>query len=193
MTIYIDVQHMGDPIKKGRMGAAFGDKISETEAFFTSLYAFWMGMRLRELGHEVINMSDGTYPSRHERVNEYDQRNVGGPKSIYIAAHLNAGGGSYSAMFYHHQSTHGVALAKAMNAKIKERTDISSVKAIPSCSEDWTKNAFYCIKNVGRPIAICAEPLFLDNPSHQKLLNIDGMYAIGFAMADGIHEFLEAQ
>jgi len=60
MTIYIDVQHMGDPIKKGRMGAAFGDKISQTEAFFTSLYAFWMGMRLRELGHEVINMSDGT-------------------------------------------------------------------------------------------------------------------------------------
>ena len=115
-------------------------------------------------------MSDGTYKSRHARVNAYDERNTSGKPSIYVAAHLNAGGGSYSAMFYHHQSASGVDLAKAMNAKIKERTDISSVKAIPSCNDDWTKNAFYCIKGVGRPIAICAEPLFLDNPSHQKLL-----------------------
>lgn len=193
MTIYIDVQHMGDPDKKGRMGAAFGDKISETEAFFTSLYAFWMGMRLRELGHEVINISDGTYSARHERVNEYDKRNTGGETSVYIACHLNAGGGAYSAMFYYDGSTKGSSLANAINAKIKEKTDITSVKSIPANIHDWTKNAHYCIKSIGRPIAICAEPLFLDNPSHQKLLNVDGMYGLGIAMADGIHEFLEAQ
>ena len=136
-------------------------------------------------------MSDGTYANRHDRVNEYDQRNAGGAPSIYIACHLNAGAGSYCAMFYHHQSSNGAALSKSINAKIEERTDITTAKAIPSNNEDWTKNAFYCIKGVGRPIAICAEPLFIDNPSHQKLLNIDGMYAIGFAIADGIHEFLE--
>lgn len=191
MTIYIDVQHMGDPIKKGRMGAAFGDQISQTEAFYTSLYAFWMGMRLRELGHEVINMSDGTYKARHARVNAYEERNEGGPPSVYIACHLNAGAGSYCAMFYHHQSSNGRALSKSINAKIEERTDITTAKAIPSNNEDWTKNAFYCIKGVGRPIAICAEPLFIDNRNHQRLLNVEGMHAIGFAMADGIHEFLE--
>ncbi len=194
MTIYIDVQHMGDPVKKGRMGASFGSKISQTEAFYTSLYAFWMGMRLRELGHEVINMSDGQYSARHARVNEYDKRNAGGDTSVYVACHINAGNqGKYSAQFYDQRSSKGLYLAQAINNKVGKIPQLRITKNIPCNSEDWTKNAFYCIKGVGRPIAICAEPLFIDNPVHQELLNVEGMYILGEAMANGIHQFLEDQ
>ena len=195
MTVYIDVQHMGDPIKKGRMGAAFGDQIDQTEAYYTSLYAFYMGMSLRERNIEVINISDGTYAERHARVNEYDQRNSGSPTpSVYIACHINAGGGAYSAEFYDSRSTQGSLLASAINEQVATQVkQIKITKTIPSNSSDWTSNAFYCIKGVGRAIAITAEPLFIDNVEHQTLLTVDGMKKLGEAMAVGIYDFITAR
>tara|TARA_R100000654_G_scaffold73709_1_gene106857 strand:- start:12287 stop:12871 length:585 start_codon:yes stop_codon:yes gene_type:complete len=194
MTVYIDVQHMGDPVKKGRMGAAFGEDINQTEAYYTSLYAFWMGMYLRQRGHEVINISDGQYKDRHARVNYYDERNRNSDTpSVYIACHLNAGGGSYAAQFYDSRSATGKILANLMNEGLLNLPQIQSVKSIPCHNEDWTKNAFYCIKRIGYPVAICCEPLFIDHPPHKELLTVDGMKKLGEAMALGIHNFLELQ
>jgi len=65
-------------------------------------------------------------------------------------------------------------------------SEIRVVKKIPASPSDWTKNAYYTIKGVNRPVAICSEPLFIDCDAHKVLLTIDGIHRLGAAMALGI-------
>ena len=67
-----------------------------------------------------------------------------------------------------------------------EISSLDSVRKIPATPEDWTKNAYYTIKGVGSPVAICSEPLFIDNAQHQELFNYEGMSLLAHAMAKGI-------
>jgi N-acetylmuramoyl-L-alanine amidase len=39
---------------------------------------------------------------------------------------------------------------------------------------------------VGRPVALCSEPLFIDNKEHQKLLSEGGIGRLAEAMVNGI-------
>jgi hypothetical protein len=64
--------------------------------------------------------------------------------------------------------------------------EIDVVKKIPCSPADWTKNAYYTIKDVGRPVALCSEPLFIDNTEHQKLLSEGGIGRLAEAMVNGI-------
>jgi len=186
--IYIDVQHTGQAKRPKSMGASIGDKMEEQEAYWTSLYAFFCEMRLRELGHNVIRISDGSYKTRHDRVNWYED-NYPQERSVYLACHINASGGRTSIMFYDQRSTKGKQLAQCMADSMSELTQISSSKIRPCHTEDWTKNAFYTIKNVGKPVAICVEPFFIDNPTHQELLTYDNIKRVGELLADGIDKW----
>ena len=112
--IYIDIQHIGKPNRPHDMGASFGDRPEETEAYWTSLYAFYLEMRLKELGYPVMRLTDGSYQDRHDRVNQYERNRSLATPSIYIAAHINAGGGDYACMFYDHRSSRGQDLAIAI-------------------------------------------------------------------------------
>ena len=85
--IYFDIQHIGKPHSRNDMGASIGDKPEQTEAYWTSLYAFFAEMKLRSLGYECMRLSDGFYSSRHERVNSYASGNT--EPSVYISCHIN--------------------------------------------------------------------------------------------------------
>tara|TARA_R110000765_G_scaffold84023_2_gene162820 strand:- start:1670 stop:2239 length:570 start_codon:yes stop_codon:yes gene_type:complete len=184
--IYIDVQHTGQAKRPNAMGASIGDKMEEQEAYWTGLYAFFCGMRLRELGYDVIQLSDGNYKARHARVNWYEE-NYPQEKSVYLACHINAGGGSSSIMFYDHRSGNGKKLAKCMADSMSKLTQISTSKTRPATPDDWTKNAYYTIKGVQKPVGICVEPFFIDNPENQELLTLDNIKRVGDLLADGVH------
>jgi len=191
--IYIDIQHIGKPHRPKDMGAGFGDDPWQTEAYWTTLYAFHMEMRLRELGYSVMRLCDGRYSDRHERVNRYEADYPQEGPSIFIACHLNAGGGSYGAMFYDHRSSLGPRLASAIASKM-DLPGISAVKALPAGPADWTSNAYATIKDVRRPVSICAEPLFLDNEDHRReYLELDRIFLVGEAIANGIHSWYTQQ
>ena len=199
--IFLDRQHSGNPGRRSSLGAVNdldGDgkkEIHEAEAIWTARYLLACEIRLRQLGHDVIPISDGRYFERHDRANIYQK---GGELGIYIAAHLNAGlsrgGIGYGAMFYDYRSSKGPILARAICEQLKaycpELQD--KAKAIAATPENWTKNAFYTIRGV-RAIGICAEPCFIDSPAHKPLFSQKGMRQIGEAIAEGIQNFTDSQ
>jgi len=190
--IYIDIQHIGKPHRPNDMGAGFGDAVEEAEAYWTSLYAFHLEMRLRTLGYSVMRLSDGRYSDRHERVNRYEADFPQDKPSVYLSCHINAGGGSYGAMFYDHRSSLGPSLAAAI-ADGMDLPGIRAVKSIPASPGDWTRNAYNTIKRVRRPVSICLEPFFIDNPAHQRYMAVDKINLVGEGIANGIHAWYNGQ
>jgi len=186
--IYIDIQHIGKPHNPDDMGASKGDDVFDTEAYWTSLYAFHMEMHLRNMGYPVMRLCDGRYSDRHERVNRYEAAYPSSTPSVYLSCHINAGAGSYGAMFYDHRSSLGPDLARCIAGEF-DLPGISAVKTIQAMPGDWTRNAYNTIKDVRRPVSICLEPFFIDNPAHQRYMDVDKIYLVGEAIANGIHSW----
>ena len=193
MVIFIDRQHTGKPHRPTDRGASHdldGDgtiTALEQETYWTGYLGLMLETRLVQEGHTVIILSDGKYSDRHSRVNEYSQL-FPQERQIYLALHFNCGGGSYGAMFYHHQSSKGQYLADCINEGLEGYfPQVSQFKSIPSQPGDWTKNAYNTIKGVGSPVAICMEPLFLD--THKDLMTQEGMAKIVLGTAQGIQKW----
>lgn len=193
MLVCIDRQHSGKPNRLSDRGASQdldGDGViswAEKEAIWTGRIAIELEILLLEMGYDVLPISDGDYKSRHERVNQYSQGHL---DCIYLALHLNAGGGDYGSFFHHYASVAGRELAQSIADSLHQSLpNINSCKAIAARSEDWTKNAWNTIKGVGRPVAICCEPLFMD--THQNLLNHHGIKQISLGIAQGIKNWVE--
>ena len=196
-VVYLDRQHSGKPGRKaGDRGAAVdldGDGtigIDEREAMLTARYLLACEAALLEAGHTVIPISDGWYSERHSRVNRY----AGGfdCPQVYVAAHLNAGGGDYGAVFYDHRSRSGPGLASRIARQIRMvAPEINGVKTIAAKPDDWTRAAFGTIGGVVQPLAICFEPCFMDQPSHADLLTREGLASIGRSLAAGIIAWAE--
>ena len=193
MIIYIDRQHAGKPKKIQDRGASsdlnqdgrIGN--DELEAIWTARIGIELEILLLDMGYNVIPISDGSYSDRHKRVNLYS--NIAPSiKQVYLAMHLNAGGGDYGSFFHYFGSEEGKSLAENMSEALQaECEELSKVKAIPAKPDDWTKNAYNTIKGIGRPVAICCEPIFMD--SHAKMLSINGIKKIAWGMATGIKKW----
>jgi len=191
MLVFIDRQHSGKPNKLNDRGACAdidnnGKKdIHELEAIFTGKIAIELEIALLCYGIDVLPISDGLYSKRHQRVNEYAAM-YDGPM-VYLAMHLNAGGGDYGAFFYDWRSAKGADLAAAMSEELKTLPQIQKCKTIAAKPDDWTQHAFNTISGINAPVAICCEPLFVDNPAHNVLLlGNEGMARIANVMATAI-------
>lgn len=187
MLVFLDRQHTGKPNRWKDCGAVSPGGVQEI--YLTDKYIHYAQIRLRDQGIDVCVLSDGHYSERHERVNRYAQTD---PFSVYIACHINAGGGAYSAAFYDYRSSNGENLAKCINDRLNQRVqqfnnprNTREIKAQPG---DWTKNAYYTIKGVA-PVAICWEPFFIDNNDHADLMTDEGLKNLGQCLADGIKTY----
>lgn len=188
MIVFIDRQHAGKPDKLGDRGAAVdidGDATPEREAIITGQIAIALEKVLIMLGVDVMPISDGTYSERHKRVNEYAAM-YPNRKTVYLAMHLNAGQGDYAAFFYHHESTQGHELAKHLCEGMRAAGFVERALPIDAQPNNWTKNAFHTIRGVGRPVAICCEPLFMDQDLHARHLTYEGIQALAMCMANSI-------
>ena len=193
MIVFIDRQHAGKWSKINDRGAGVdldGDGKTtweEQEATWTAYLSIMVENNLLAMGFKVIPLSDGSYSERHERVNRYYNK-LGPETAVYLALHLNAGGGNYGSYFYDYRSTQGKSLAdhlcQGTSKYVPEVTNWKSVKANPN---DWTKNAYYTIKGIGQPVAICCEPIFMD--THKHLISIGGFSKIALGIAVGLREW----
>jgi len=160
---------------------AFGNGM---EAIYTGYLSLMIEEKLLEHGVKVMPIGDGKYSERHNRVNEYSKK-FPQDKQVYLALHLNAGGGDY-ASFFHMGSTGGATLASSICDKLREASLPGLVRCLPkkASPNDWTKNAHYTIKGVKTPIALCCEPIFMD--THRDLLTFEHLKTIAEAIASGI-------
>ena len=196
MIVFIDRQHAGKPDKVADRGASRdidGDGIisaEEREAIWTARLSIELEILLIDMGINVMPISDGRYSDRHQRVNTY--ANMINGQAIYLAMHLNAGGGKYGAYFFDHRSKKGASLAAAMATQLEITIDIlSEAKAISASPDDWTRNAWNTIRGVGAPVAICCEPFFMD--THQQLLSQSGISRVALSMAIAIRNWRDRQ
>lgn len=188
MIVFIDRQHAGKPNKLADRGAAVdidGDATPEREAIITGQISIELEKVLILLGVDVVPISDGTYSERHTRVNKYAAM-YPNRTTVYLAMHLNAGMGMYGAFFYHHASTQGHELAQHLCDGMMKAGIVDQAKSIAANPSNWTKNAYHTIKGVGRPVAICCEPLFMDQPAHTKHLTYEGIQGLAMCMANAI-------
>lgn len=189
--IVLDRQHTGKPGQDdtGAWGDFNGNRkpeVMELEAILTGYYGFWCEVRLRELGHEVVVLSDGFYSDRHKRANAYQA-------DAYIALHLNAGGGDYSLALHDYRSAAGKALAASITESWTKVLPVAKHHVKPTAPEGEFPRAYPCISGVfaGKPVAALVEPLFVDNPKHQQFLRDETkLHMLGYSIADGIHAWL---
>jgi len=202
-TIFLDRQHTSSK-KRDDQGASYdlnGDgKISsdEQEARLTAFYLLFCELALARMGHRVVCLSDGSYPERHTRVNNEVSEDYLAWPHVYVAAHLNSGGGNYGSAFYDRRSSKGMNLAKHICDAVRQSApELSNVKIIAayddrgSSPDPWLFNPFYTIKGVGSPVAICFEPFFIDNKDHAPLATRQGLERIGEALAVGIDNWIK--
>tara|TARA_R110002153_G_scaffold54003_3_gene150204 strand:+ start:18946 stop:19542 length:597 start_codon:yes stop_codon:yes gene_type:complete len=190
--IFIDYQHVGKPSlsKVGDRGASVdidGDgsvEAGECEAYWTRKIGLEIEIKLIEKGVKVIPLSDGWYGDRHNRVNEYSKV-FKGYRQIYLAMHLNAGGGNYSAFFHYPNSTGGKVLAENLADAMEKHCGITNKKVWSATPEQW-KGPYNTIDGVNSPIAICCEPLFMDSLNHLHLLSDNGIELISNAFVDAL-------
>ena len=187
MIVFLDRQHHGKPKNWDDCGAS-NDGVHET--WLTSQYINHCEWKLRDAGIDVCVLSDGSYKDRHARVNEYAKCHS---KSVYVACHINAGGGDYGCTFFDHRSPRGRDLAVHINGRLHQWCDPlhNKTKSIPCNPDDWTKNAYNTIKGIGAPVAVCFEPFFIDCEQHKTLKTPHGLELVGLSLAVGIKSFLE--
>ena len=200
-VIFLDRQHAGRPGRRGQDRGAAADidgsgviEHDEREANLTPVYLRSAELRLLEYGHTVIPVSDGSYRERAARINAYASEYPPGTPMCAIAAHINAGLGSYGICFHDHRSRTGPELAARIAHELRQiAPELSDVRILSCGPSDWTRNAYACIKWIGSPIAICFEPFFIDNPAHSGLTQPHGLQAIGHALADGINRWTSSR
>ena len=193
-VVYLDRQHSGKPGRKASDRGAGSDLdgdgsvgVEEREAMMTARYLLACEVALLQMGHTVIPIADGWYSERHDRVNRYAADFGPDVPQVYCSGHLNAGGGLYGAVFFDHRSSSGPDLAQRIAGQIRMvAPELDAVKTFGASPDDWTKNAHATIAGVGRPVAVCLEPLFIDQPAHADLMTQEGLTVIGRAIAAGI-------
>jgi N-acetylmuramoyl-L-alanine amidase len=201
--VIFDRQHAGKRSSRTKDLGAWGDldgngkaSVDEMEAMLTPAYILAAEGRLRELRPDIdiVVISDGDYAERHKRANNYACMYQ---ETVYVACHLNAGGGAYGAVFHDERSRprSGPALAVAIASRLEgactELVEVHPRAASPS--NTWAR-AYTTIAGLALPVGICFEPFFLDNPLHQQTLaTTAGLKRVGSALADGIVAWLETR
>lgn len=179
MLIALSIDHAGKPNHPADRGAVAAD--GTTEVDLTRRYVAAADRELRRLGHDCIVLSDGAYADRWKRADSYRA-------DVYVACHVDAGGGDRGTVYYDARSKRGAALAEAV-ASILSRTVPWPCKAAP-CGPG--SRPYTCIGGV-RAVALVLEPGYLDCPveAHLRAL-LDDPEVIGVALARGIDAWARA-
>lgn len=207
----LDIQHAGRPDKPGDMGAAYdldGDGVTgengEREVDLVRAYVARAAEVLRTNGHKVTILESGTYGQRHAtaiRIAQADP-NV---RHVYLACHVNAGGGSYGLLRPDARSADGRFYAIVMVAKLEDNfPELTGVQVTPlyanaeaarKAGRDvsdagkvaWWTRGYGCIDGIySGPSNLCAvlvEPGFIDSKRHAPLWTPGGLKRLGEALA----------
>ncbi len=187
----VDVQHLWKPPpRQWDRGAVFtvdGMKVAEADAalVYASVLAHW----LRERGGEVLE----NQPSTGVFVGTYPQRNraaIAWGANLYLACHLNAGGGHYAALEFMSMSE-GESVAKRMGTEL-----VRQLPGLGSChpvSLGSASRGAVCIETCASLMpALIVEPFFGDSPATQPFLSHPGLIQVGAALGAAVASWWES-
>ena len=197
--VIFDRQHYGKP-DSDDMGAAYDldhdgtIEDHEKEANLTPDYYLPAKRILTEKAHEVFILDSGWYSARHREARRlamlYPNRIC-----VYVAGHVNAGGGDYSLVISDGRSTQGKNLAReiARGMQLECIPGIDRSITRRGTTTAWT-NGLNTIKGIYSGPAnlsgVCFEPYFLDQPNHHYAATLEGGERIGTALAYGINTYI---
>ena len=108
----LDVQHIGKPGKADR-GATTSELV---EADLAWAYRAAARDALEAAGVECLLLSWGWYSDRHAYTRAAAKAVTG--KAVYVACHVNAGGGAYGLVCHDGRSRGGKAVSDAVTARL---------------------------------------------------------------------------
>lgn len=200
--LILDIQHIGKPNNPRDVGAHVdidgnGMKDAwEAEAALTPIYAYAAAAAAESLGHVAIVVNQGHYWQRHNAANALAASRKGKGKVLYVACHLNAGGGNYGLVLHDSRSKLGASAAAAVVEGCRPAWDRLGVRVLaPQQTSDghpqWPR-AYQTIDGIyagpANIAGICFEPLFVD--THRNLLRTpDALQSIGRHLAQGFHNW----
>ena len=195
LGIILDIQHAGRKSRPTDLGASAdldGDGVierDEHEARLTPLYAMaCQALALRD-GVKVLRIDGGEYSARHRMAVELAASDPS-RRWLYVACHLNAGGGNYGLVIADQRSTQGRNAAREVAEALDALPELTRTIAGVTAAEgsDWPR-AWGTISGIFAGPAnlsgICFEPCFMDTPSHRPLLTAEGLTRIGEALYRG--------
>ena len=181
--IILDRQHRGRASKPKDAGAAFKGYV---EADLVERYIAVATQELKRLGHRVEVLLSGEYGSRH--VEAIALAKASKERCLYVACHVNAGGGRY-ALVEHDSRSKGGAAAAAIVARefaLRLAPEVNTGKVVALGSAD---RGFACIDGIyagpANLSAVLFEPGFIDSSQHAGLWTTAGLSRIGVALAAG--------
>lgn len=183
MRVALDVQHLYRPNHPRDQGSVYRLATGETitEAHCTLLYAAAIHEWLLGYGAEVLTndpvrgILSGYYSTRNEQASAWGSH-------LYLACHLNAGGGSYAAV---------EMMAGKRDDRLAGWIGNELVSAAPEILESRTvslapgERGAVCIERCACPAAI-VEPFFGDNPHQQSMMAAPRLVEIGQAIGRGV-------
>jgi hypothetical protein len=197
LGIILDIQHAGRKSRPTDLGASAdldGDGVierDEHEARLTPLYAMACQALAARDGVKVLRIDGGEYSARHRMAVDLAASDPS-RRWLYVACHLNAGGGNYGLVIADQRSTQGRNAAREVAEALEALPELTRTIAGVTAAEgsDWPR-AWGTISGIGAPgtprniAGICFEPCFMDQPSHRPLLTAEGLTRIGEALYRG--------
>jgi len=166
-----DIQHRGKPGRWADRGAvAFGLE----DVDLTHRYALAADKRLRAAEWDCCILADGHYADRWAGADAYGAQ-------VYVACHVDGGGGDRGTAFFDARSARGPKLAEVV-AEALRKVVPWPVLPRPTVAGDRALNTIHGV----RAVALCFEPGFVDDPfeEHRKLL-VTQAEVLGAALARG--------
>lgn len=168
--IALDPQHINKPSHPLDRGAAFdidGDGVVRREEHEVDLVLQYVGATRRLLEHNRIPVIDGFSGAYSARNRHADDVGAG----LYLACHMNAGGGSYGLVGVDHRSRAGSParqVAQQLQVAWGELLGIEvQIIELTPTGNRAQRNGFATIRRRRGP-ALLLEPLFMDG--HASLL-----------------------
>jgi len=187
MRVGLDIQHRNKPINPGDRGSHAdlnADGVIERAEFEDQVVADYMAITrslLEARGIGVLDGFSGTYAQRNAAAGAMGC-------SLYLAGHVNAGGGDYGMVAHDYRAPRGGAartLASLLSREWRRRLGLGRVRVEEATpyGAPHQQRLFACIGRAAPP-ALVLEPLFIDG--HAAMLTPARRVGTLTAIADGI-------
>ena len=186
LTVAVDIQHAYRDSHAGDEGAVFTDAAGghTTEVQLSTVYAIALATWFRARGATVITNDRkagtlfGEYWTRNHQAAAYGA-------CVYLACHVNAGGGKYAACEYMN-GTPGAALSLAILAMLPGWAP--EIHGSVSKPLSRGERGAVCIEAfpADKGAAVILEPFFGDCPAHRPLWAAPRLQRLAGAIGEGV-------
>lgn len=195
LGIILDIQHAGRKSRPTDLGASAdldGDGVierDEHEARLTPLYAMACQALAARDGVKVLRIDGGEYSARHRMAVDLAASDPS-RRWLYVACHLNAGGGNYGLVIHDSRSQAGRLAAESIRTELRGLSGLTRALTgeTSAMGSAWPR-AWSTISGIyegpSNIAGVCFEPCFMDTPEHRRLLTAEGLTRIGEALYRG--------